>query len=284
MRQAPLRNVGPRRAALDGAFLRPSDDAGLLERVPHVRDAAHEAAVVAGIGGAVRDEVRDPAAGGAQHRDGVRHARVASVDDHGGARVGTDALVAAIRTAPAGNAHAFDELVRRHQRRILANCRHLARASNDAEDLAQEVFVKAYFSLEGFEGRSTFITWLTRIKTNHCLNYLQRRRGVRYVEFEDAEKTHDARLRQEPLVLSDLERRDERARIDATLDALPDTLRVPLVLRDIDGLSYEAVADTLGIGLSAAKMRIKRAREQFRVLFSTIERGGESLLVEAHGT
>ena len=195
-----------------------------------------------------------------------------------------DALVAAIRTAPAGNAHAFDELVRRHQRRILANCRHLARASNDAEDLAQEVFVKAYFSLEGFEGRSTFITWLTRIKTNHCLNYLQRRRGVRYVEFEDAEKTHDARLRQEPLVLSDLERRDERARIDATLDALPDTLRVPLVLRDIDGLSYEAVADTLGIGLSAAKMRIKRAREQFRVLFSTIERGGESLLVEAHGT
>jgi len=195
-----------------------------------------------------------------------------------------EALVAAIRTAPAGNTHAFEELVRRHQRRILANCRHLARAGNDAEDLAQEVFVKAYFALDGFEGRSTFITWLTRVKTNHCLNYLQRRRGGPYVGFEDAEKTLDARLRQEPLALVDLERRDERARIDATLDALPDTLRVPLVLRDIDGLSYEAVADTLGIGLSATKMRIKRAREQFRELFSTTERAGESVLVQAHGT
>ena len=59
---------------------------------------------------------------------------------------------------------------------------------------------------------------------------------------------------------------------------------MPLVLRDIDGLSYEAVADTLGIGLSAAKMRIKRAREQFRELFSTTERAGESVLVQAHGT
>jgi len=194
-----------------------------------------------------------------------------------------EALVAAVRSAPPGDTHAFEELVRRHERRVLANCRHLARASNDAEDLAQEVFVKAYFSLEQFEGRSTFKTWLARVKANHCLNYLRQRRGVRYIEFEDAEKTHDEHFRQEPSAVSDLERGDERERIDATLDALPDTLRVPLVLRDIDGLSYEAVAETLGIGLSAVKMRIKRAREQFRLLFGNTEHAREPVVVGAHG-
>src|SRR5262245_33543527 len=88
-----------------------------------------------------------------------------------------EALVAEVRAAPEGDTHAFDELVHRYQGRVLANCRHMTRASNDAEDLAQEVFVKAYFAMARFEGRSTFKTWLIQVKSNHCLNYLRRQRG-----------------------------------------------------------------------------------------------------------
>ncbi len=154
----------------------------------------------------------------------------------------------------------------------------MTNASNDAEDLAQEVFVKAYFSLERFEGRSTFRTWLTRVKANHCLNYLRQRRGISYVDLDDDEgEVRDERLRQEPVALRELELRDDRARITAALDGLSDSLRVPLVLRDVDGLSYEEIAETLGIGLSAVKMRIKRAREQFRRTFTAHEGARESV-------
>jgi RNA polymerase sigma-70 factor (ECF subfamily) len=181
-----------------------------------------------------------------------------------------ETLVTEARRAVEGDTHAFEELVRRHQRRVLANCRHMTRSSNDAEDLAQEVFVKAYFALELFEGRSTFKTWLTQVKANHCLNYLRRQRGVSYVELDESdERASDRRLREDPTVLRELELLDERARITAALDALSDALRVPLVLREVDELSYEEIARTLGIGLSAAKMRIKRGREQFRQLFGT---------------
>ena len=189
-----------------------------------------------------------------------------------------DVLVAEVRGAAPGDTSAFERLVRRHQRRVLANCRHITKAKNDAEDLAQEVFVKAYFSLERFEGRSTFKTWLARVKANHCLNYLRRQRGVSYVELDDSDDvSQDDRLRQAPVALRELELRDERARITSVLDALSDTLRVPLVLREVDGLSYEEIAETLGIGLSAAKMRITRGRQQFRLLFNARDGVRESV-------
>lgn len=180
---------------------------------------------------------------------------------------GDETLVAEARAAAEGDSDAFEELVRRHQRHVLANCRHMTRASNDAEDLAQEVFVKAFFGIERFEGRSTFKTWLMHVKVNHCLNYLRRKRGVSYVELGDDVKQAPG-LSEDPVALRALELRDERARITAALDELSDAVRVPLVLRDVDGLPYEEIAQTLGIGLSAVKMRIKRGREQFRQLFS----------------
>lgn len=195
---------------------------------------------------------------------------------------GDEALVAEARRAAPGDTRAFETLVQRHQRRVLANCRHLARAGNDAEDLVQEVFVKAYFALERFEGRSTFKTWLTRVKANHCLNYLRRHRGVNYVTLDDDEAAASDRLREAPTAPRDLERRDERAQVTAALDALPDTLRVPLVLREVDGLAYEEIAETLGIGLSAAKMRVKRAREQFRLIFGAHDAGPDGA-AESHG-
>ena len=82
-----------------------------------------------------------------------------------------DMLLRVVRAAPEGDLRAFEELVQLHRKRILADCRYLTRDENNSEDLAQEVFVKAFFGLQRFEGRSSFRHWLQRIKVNHCLNH-----------------------------------------------------------------------------------------------------------------
>jgi RNA polymerase sigma-70 factor (ECF subfamily) len=164
---------------------------------------------------------------------------------------------------------AFETLVRRHQGHVVANCRILTRSSADAEDLAQEVFVKAFFGLRRFEGRAQFRTWLQRVKVNHCLNHLRKMRRGTEVGIDDVTpEDHDA-MRTPATAHTDLQTAADRARIVAVLDTLSDTLRVPLMLRDGDGLSYEEIATSLGISLSAVKMRIKRAREEFRVRYAT---------------
>jgi len=171
---------------------------------------------------------------------------------------------------------AFDQLVLRHQRGVLANCRHLSRSAADAEDLAQEVFVKAYFALARFEGRSSFRTWINRIKINHCLNHLKKKETRIFVDMED-EKLARVPGQQVEAEGERLEQaRDQRRLIREVLDAMSDTLRIPLILRDYDKLSYQEIAEQLELKLSAVKMRIKRARETFRELYAIAERGGET--------
>lgn len=174
-------------------------------------------------------------------------------------------LVSELQGSGAGDLRPFDQLVLRHQGRIVANCRYLTRSPNDAEDLAQEVFLKAYFALGRFEGRSTFKTWLQRIKINHCLNYLDKAKKREVVSLNEPTLAE----REELQIQSDAERlaqaSSERRRIASILDSLTDTLRVPLLLRDADGYSYQEIAEQLNSGLSAVKMRIKRAREEFRL-------------------
>jgi len=178
--------------------------------------------------------------------------------------ISDDELVELVRHAGDGDLRPYDLLVKRHRGRVLANCRYLTRASADTEDLAQEVFLKAFFALGRFEGRSSFKTWLQRIKINHCLNYLEKRRRHPSVDVDDP----DLRAREELHVPPEAELRlqtlSQRERIVFILESLAETLRVPLVLRDADGASYQEIADRLEISLSAVKMRIKRAREEFR--------------------
>jgi RNA polymerase sigma-70 factor (ECF subfamily) len=187
-------------------------------------------------------------------------------------RSSDEALVEQARLAPEGDRRAFEVLVERHQRKILANCRYLSRSPDDAEDLAQEVFIKAFFNLRRYEGRSLFRTWLQRIKVNHCLNFLKKREGKTFVDVEDPARHHAEELRVEPDAERGADAQGERQRITQVLDSLSDTLRVALVMRDLDGMSYQEIAEALGIGLSAAKMRIKRAREEFRRLYEQMAR------------
>ncbi len=178
------------------------------------------------------------------------------------AREEEDQLFEQARKAPEGDLRAFEALVQQNQNRIVADCRHITRDESVAEDLAQEVFVKAFFGMQNFEGRSSFRHWLQVIKVNHCLNHLKRNRKNQ-VSLDDDEEGVNNTVQ---LSTADktLERLSDRQRIHRILEMMPETLRLPLVLRDMDELSYEEVAANLRISLSAAKMRIKRAREWFR--------------------
>jgi RNA polymerase sigma-70 factor (ECF subfamily) len=174
------------------------------------------------------------------------------------------ALLEQARNAPEGDLRAFEQLIQLYQKRILADCRYMTRDEGVSEDLAQEVFVKAYFGLARFEGRSSFRHWLQRIKVHHCLNHLKKQQGKTGVSIDDGAAEEHGELQVAPTADRNLESMSQRHRISSILDAMPATLRIPLIMRDMDELSYEEVASALRIGLSAAKMRIKRAREEFR--------------------
>jgi RNA polymerase sigma-70 factor (ECF subfamily) len=178
-----------------------------------------------------------------------------------------ETLVRQARLAPPGDLRAFAELVKRHQGKVQTNCRYLSGNAEEALDLAQEVLVKVYYNLERFEERSSFGAWVKRIKVNHCLNHLRRTRGQQLVDVDEPALEQDPALHSTARTDAAVEARDRRDRIARVLDALADTLRVPLIMRDMDGYSYQEIADELGIGLSAVKMRIKRARQDFRALY-----------------
>jgi RNA polymerase sigma-70 factor (ECF subfamily) len=177
----------------------------------------------------------------------------------------TDAqLVEEARDAAAGDLRAFGELVRRHETTVKTNCRYMSGSVTDAEDLAQDVFVKAYFGLKRFEGRASFQTWIKRIKANHCINFVKKRARRSFRDVDDPGVQGSDELRVEPVGDSALEGASRRERIRIALESIPAGMRIPLILRDMDGLSYHDIAREMGIGLSAAKMRVKRGREAFR--------------------
>jgi RNA polymerase sigma-70 factor (ECF subfamily) len=184
------------------------------------------------------------------------------------ARESDDRLVELARAEGSRDTRPFEVLVRRHQGFVAANCRTITRSPNDAEDLAQEVFVKAFFGLRRFEGRAQFRTWLQRIKVNHCLNHLRRTRGVVMVDIDEVAQESTPAMWTSSTAHAGLQAEADRELIVTVLDTMTDTLRIPLMLRDGDGLSYEEIAEHLGVGLSAVKMRIKRAREEFRQRFA----------------
>jgi RNA polymerase sigma-70 factor, ECF subfamily len=195
-----------------------------------------------------------------------------SVDPTEDVKERDEELLRAVLSAPEGDLRAFEQLVQQYQNRILADCRFLTRDENNAEDLAQEVFVKAFFGLRSFERRSSFRHWLQRIKVNHCLNHLKKSEGKSFLAIDDEVAEGLEQLRVSPVAERELEAMGDRQRIADILDSMPAPLRVPLILRDMDELSYEDIAATLGIGLSAVKMRIRRARERFRRCYEEEDR------------
>jgi RNA polymerase sigma-70 factor, ECF subfamily len=155
-----------------------------------------------------------------------------------------------IAEAGAGDLDAFAELVRRYERRVRSVLARLLDDERDVEEAVQDVFVQAWRSLARYRGDAAFFTWLYRIAVNEAL-MRRRRRQLPITELDEAAATAP-----EP------ELRDEW--LFTRVRALPDELRLPLVLRDLEGLSNQEVADVLELSLAAAKSRIHRARMRIR--------------------
>jgi RNA polymerase sigma-70 factor (ECF subfamily) len=166
------------------------------------------------------------------------------------------------RAAREGDLRAFELLVHRHEGHVRANCGFISGNAEEARDLAQEVFVKAYFALQTFRGESAFRTWLRRIKVNHCLNHVAKRGSGAEVPLSEALEVSNPAFWVE--AEETLDEQQLEVDVAAVLLTLPDTLRVPLVLHDMDDFTHPEVASALGIGLSAVKMRVNRGRAQFR--------------------
>lgn len=164
-----------------------------------------------------------------------------------------------------GDKRAFDLLVLKYQSRILALVVRFVQDSHEAQDVAQEAFIKAYRALGNFRGESAFYTWLYRIAINTAKNYLvsrNRRPPANGVDADEAEFLDDAHgLRNidspERLLL-----RDEIDKtVQASISKLPEDLRVALTLREYEGLSYEDIATVMQCPVGTVRSRIFRARE-----------------------
>lgn len=171
-----------------------------------------------------------------------------------------------VERAQAGDKHAFELLVAKYQRKVARLLARFIRDSAEVEDVAQEAFIKAYRALPGFRGDSAFYTWLYRISINTAKNYLvaQGRRAPTSTEFdaEEAEGFEDAgQLRDINTPESLLQSKQTGETINSAMACLPEELRNAIVLREIDGLSYEEIAEAMSCPIGTVRSRIFRARE-----------------------
>ena len=176
---------------------------------------------------------------------------------------------ALVEAAAGGSREAFDELVRRHQGAMITLARVLTSGRGDAEDLAQDVFVRAWRSIGSFRGESTFRTWLHRVAIN-VIRTSQSRQGrlmrMFLVRDRDDDRGADPASGDEP-VDATLARRQL---IDRALATLPEELRVAVILRDMQGLDYKEIAAALNVPIGTVESRIFRARQKLKPLLEIL--------------
>src|SRR5829696_6091039 len=164
---------------------------------------------------------------------------------------GDEKLVALIRS---GNEHAFEVLFDRYHSRLLAFCRHMLRSTEDAEDVLQEVFVKAHAAMLADERAINVRPWLYRISRNRCLNHLRRPVPAGQDSMDIFERDGGA------TTADTVHRREEFRNIVADVQELPETQRTALLLREIDALSYDQIAEAMDTTVPSVKSLLVRAR------------------------
>lgn len=164
-----------------------------------------------------------------------------------------------------GDKRAFDLLVLKYQHKIVKLVMRYVRDPTEALDVTQEAFIKAYRALPKFRGDSAFYTWLYRIAINTAKNYIvaMNRRPLEYdLDLQDPEQHEwNVRLRDEDSPEGVVMREELRETVENTIASLPDELRTAIMLREIDGLSYEEIAHAMECPVGTVRSRIFRARE-----------------------
>lgn len=180
-----------------------------------------------------------------------------------------DNEAAMVALARSGDAQAFSELLQRYEGKIFRLALHITQNREDAEDVLQETFLKAYEHLDQFQGNSKFYTWVVRIAVNQALMKLRKRKSDRSVSLDDTIDTGEDTVSREIAAWDENpEERYGREELNdiltGAIDSLAPIYRAVFVLRDIDELSTEETAEALDLSVPAVKSRLLRARLQLR--------------------
>jgi len=177
--------------------------------------------------------------------------------------------LALVQAAKKGDLEAFSDLVKRYDRNVFRIAQHITHNEEDAQDVVQEAFLKAYTNLAQFQGNSKFYTWLVRIAVNEALMKLRRRRSDKTGSIDEDVETEEGSM---PREVADWSPNPEQLYgtselgdiLKKTIQGLPPGFRTVFVLRDVEGLSTEETAEMLGLSIPAVKSRLLRARLQLR--------------------
>jgi len=174
-----------------------------------------------------------------------------------------------VRAAKAGDLSAFEQLVKLYDRNVFRIAQHITQNREDAEDVVQDAFLKAFENLEQFHEQSKFYTWLVRIAVNEALMKLRRRRTGRMVSLDEDIQTEEDAIPREvadwaPNPEQMYSQGELREILAKTIQGLPPSFRTVFVLRDVEGLSTEETAEALELSIPAIKSRLLRARLQLR--------------------
>ncbi len=173
-----------------------------------------------------------------------------------------------IQSFQAGDQQAFEELIRPHEKKVYNIALKLVKNEHDAYDLAQEALLKVYKALENFEYKSNFSTWLYRITYNTCLDFLRKEKKNWQVSL-DEEKEDGVKLEIEdksPTPEIAFEAKMTRQMISEAMDELDEVQRAVVVLRDVEGLSYDEIAALTDLNIGTVKSRINRGRTKLKAL------------------
>ena len=180
-----------------------------------------------------------------------------------------DKDVELVAQAKAGDTAAFEQLIRQYERQIFRTANHITQNREDAEDITQDVFFKAYQKLDQFQGNSKFSTWLVRIAVNESLMRLRKRKTSKTVSMDQDVETEEGSIPRDfaewrPNPEQNFSQAEMAEILQKTIAGLPPGFRTVFTLRDIENLSTEETAEALGLSVPAVKSRLLRARLQLR--------------------
>src|SRR5215510_1449992 len=178
-----------------------------------------------------------------------------------------------VRKARHGDLESYDELVRRYQERIYATIYHMTSNHEDANDLAQEAFIKAFHALKSFKGGSSFYTWVYRIAVNKTINFLKQRKNKAQMSLDDLDLNaeHDpdlVALISEKTPRREINLSELQERLNIAMQKLSEPHRLVLTLHDVQGLSHEEIAKIMDCNIGTVRSRLFYARQQLQAYLS----------------